>query len=103
MQIRRYIHRLYPSSVCKIIKTEYNSVGDAPPLKGGGRNVCQPGDLAILRRRRLLGIRAVYLGLVTDYVGDPKGWQHGFWGQPDTTSALIVKLIQRLVQAVELY
>ncbi len=49
------------------------------------------------------GIRAVYLGLVTDYVGGSKGWQHGFWGQPDTTDALIVRLIQQLVQAVELH
>jgi len=49
-----------------------------------------------------LGIRAVYLGLVTDYVGGSKGWQHGFWGQPDTTDALIVNLIQQLVQAIEL-
>jgi len=49
------------------------------------------------------GIRAVYLGLVTDYVGDPKGWQHGLWSRPNTTDAHIVKLVQRLVQAVELY
>jgi uridine phosphorylase len=50
-----------------------------------------------------LGIRAVYLGLVTDYVGDSKGWQHGLWSQPKTSDALIVKLIQQLVQAVELH
>jgi len=50
-----------------------------------------------------LGIRAVYIGLVTDYVGDLKGWQHGFWSRPNTTDALIVKLIQQLVQAVELH
>jgi len=49
------------------------------------------------------GIRAVYVGLVTDYVGDPKGWQHGLWSQPNTTDALIVRLIQQLVQAVELH
>jgi len=48
------------------------------------------------------GIRAVYLGLVTDYVGDPTGWQHGLWSRSNTTDALIVRLIQRLVQAVEL-
>jgi len=50
-----------------------------------------------------LGIKAVYLGLVSDYVGDPKNWQHGLWSQPNTTDALIVKLIQQLVQAVELH
>jgi uridine phosphorylase len=50
-----------------------------------------------------LGIRAVYLALVTDYVGDPQDWQHGFWSRPNTTDPLIVKLIHQLVQAVELY
>ena len=50
-----------------------------------------------------LGVSAVYLGLVTDYVGDPKGWQHGLWSRPNTTDALIVRLIQSLVQAVELH
>jgi len=49
------------------------------------------------------GIRAVYLGLVTDYVGGSKGWQHGLWSQPNTTDPLIVRLIQQLVQAVELH
>jgi len=49
-----------------------------------------------------LGIRAMYLGLVTDYVGAPKSWQHGLWSQPNTTDALIVRIIQRLVQAIEL-
>ena len=48
-----------------------------------------------------LGIRAVYLGLVTDYVGDPGEWQHGFWGRPDTIDSLIVKLIRQLVRALE--
>jgi uridine phosphorylase len=50
-----------------------------------------------------LGIRAAYLGLVTDYVGGSRGWQHGVWSRPNTTDALILKLIQRLVQAIELY
>ena len=48
-----------------------------------------------------LGIRAAYLGLVTDYVGDPQNWQHGLWSQPNTTDALIVRIIQRLVRAFE--
>jgi len=47
-----------------------------------------------------LGIKAVYLGLVSDYVGDPKSWQHGLWSRPNTTDAPILKLIQQLVQAV---
>jgi hypothetical protein len=46
-----------------------------------------------------LRIRAVYLGLVTDYVGDPGEWRHGFWGRPNTTDPLIVNIIQQLVQA----
>ena len=50
-----------------------------------------------------LGVRAVYLGLVSDYVGDPGGWKHDFWGQANTTDEPIVRLIQQLVQAVELY
>ena len=47
-----------------------------------------------------LEIRAVYLGLVTDYVGEPTAWEHGFWGRPNATDALIVKLIQQLVQGL---
>jgi uridine phosphorylase len=46
-----------------------------------------------------VGIRAVYLGLVTDYVGDPGGWQHTFWGRPSTTDVSLVKIVQQLVQA----
>jgi uridine phosphorylase len=46
------------------------------------------------------GIKAIYLGLVTDYVGDPTGWDHGLWDRPNTTDALIVKLTQQLVQGV---
>jgi hypothetical protein len=49
------------------------------------------------------GVRAVYLGLVTDYVGGSKGWQHGLWSRPNTTDPLIVRLIQQLVQAVDLH
>jgi uridine phosphorylase len=45
------------------------------------------------------GIRAVYLALVTDYVGDPGGWQHTFWGRPSTTDSSIERIIQQLVQA----
>ena len=48
------------------------------------------------------GIRAVYLGLVSDYVGDPGGWQHGFWSRPNLTDPLIVGLMVRLVETVEL-
>jgi uridine phosphorylase len=50
-----------------------------------------------------LGVRAVYLGLVTDYVGDSKDWQHGLWSRPRTSDTLIVKLIEQLVQAIELH
>jgi hypothetical protein len=47
-----------------------------------------------------LGIGAIYLGLVTDYVGDPTGWNHGLWDRPNTTDASIMKLIRQLVQTV---
>ncbi|MDY6878502.1 MAG: hypothetical protein SWK90_20170 [Chloroflexota bacterium] len=50
-----------------------------------------------------MGIRAVYLGLVTDYVGGPKGWQHGLGSRPNVTDVLIVSPIQQLVQAVDLH
>jgi uridine phosphorylase len=43
-----------------------------------------------------LRIRVVYLSLVTDFVGDPQGWQHGLWSQANTTDPLIVKLISRI-------
>jgi uridine phosphorylase len=49
-----------------------------------------------------LGIGAVYLGLVSDYVGGSKDWQHGLWSRKNTTDGAIVALIQQLVQAVEL-
>jgi uridine phosphorylase len=45
-----------------------------------------------------LGIRAMYLGLVSDYVGDPKDWQSGLWNQPNATDELIVRLIHELVE-----
>jgi uridine phosphorylase len=48
------------------------------------------------------GVRAVYLGLVTDYVGGDQDWEHGFWGRSKTPDPAIVRLIQRLVEAVEL-
>ncbi len=47
------------------------------------------------------GIRAIYLGLVTDYVGEPTAWEHGFWGRPNLSDDRIVALLQQLVQAVE--
>jgi uridine phosphorylase len=46
-----------------------------------------------------LGIRAVCLGLVTDYVGGPGRWQHTFWGRPSTSDPSIVRIIQQLVQS----
>jgi len=46
------------------------------------------------------GIRALYLGLVTDYVGEPTAWEHGFWGRPNLTDDRIVALLQQLVPAV---
>jgi uridine phosphorylase len=44
------------------------------------------------------GLDAVYVGLVTDYVGGQAGWQHGFWGQANTTDGQIVKLIHQIVR-----
>jgi hypothetical protein len=39
---------------------------------------------------------------VTDYVGGGQDWEHGFWGSLKTPDPVIVRLIQRLVEAVEL-
>ncbi len=49
-----------------------------------------------------LGIKVIYVGLVTDYVGGEKGWRHGFWGQANTTDELVVEFVRRFVQTVEL-
>jgi uridine phosphorylase len=46
------------------------------------------------------GVRAVYLALVTDYVGEPRRWQHGFWGQENTTDPQIVRLIRQILETV---
>jgi uridine phosphorylase len=48
------------------------------------------------------GMRAVYLGLVTDYVGKAEAWQHGFWGHEDTTDPQIVTLVRQIAETVEL-
>jgi purine-nucleoside phosphorylase len=49
-----------------------------------------------------LNVRAVYLGLVTDYVGRLDRWQHGFWGRENTTDPQIVGLIHRILETAEL-
>ncbi len=47
-----------------------------------------------------LGIRAVYLGLVTDYVSEEQGWQDNLWGRENTTDLEIIRVVRRLVDAV---
>jgi uridine phosphorylase len=47
-----------------------------------------------------LGIRAVYLGLVSDYVSKEQGWQDDLWGRENVTDPLIVRIIRRLVEAI---
>jgi uridine phosphorylase len=49
------------------------------------------------------GIRAIYLGLVTDYVGRPQRWQHGFWGRENTTDPQIVRFIRQILEIAELH
>jgi uridine phosphorylase len=49
------------------------------------------------------GIRAIYLALVTDYVGQPEAWQHGFWGRENTTDPQIVAIIRQILDSVELH
>jgi len=45
-----------------------------------------------------LGMRAVYLGLVTDYVAKEREWQHGYWSRENPTDPLIVQVIRGLVE-----
>jgi len=47
-----------------------------------------------------LGMRAIYLGLVTDYVAGGGRWQHGYWGRENPTDPVIVRVIQELVERV---
>jgi purine-nucleoside phosphorylase len=46
------------------------------------------------------GVTAVYLALVTDYVGEPRRWRHGFWGQENTTDPQIVRIIRQILETV---
>lgn len=48
-----------------------------------------------------LGMRAVYLALVTDYVAGDRNWDHGYWGRDNPTDPVIVKVIRRLVDHVQ--
>ena len=45
-----------------------------------------------------LEMRAVYLGLVTDYVAEDREWQHGYWSRENPTDPLIVRVIRGLVE-----
>ena len=45
----------------------------------------------------LLGMRAVYLGLVTDYVAEDREWDHGVWAQENSTDPVIVQVIRGLI------
>lgn len=47
-----------------------------------------------------LGMGAIYLGLVTDYVSKEQGWQDGFWGRENTTDPAIVRVVRRLIETV---
>jgi len=48
-----------------------------------------------------LGMRVVYLGLVTDYVAEDGEWQHGYWNRENPTDPLIVRVIRGLVEHEE--
>jgi len=45
-----------------------------------------------------LEMRAVYLGLVTDYVAEDREWQHGYWNRENRTDPVIVRVIRGLVE-----
>ena len=48
------------------------------------------------------GVKAIYLGLVSDYVAGEHGWEHGFWSSPNATDPLIIDMIRLLVNRVDL-
>jgi uridine phosphorylase len=48
------------------------------------------------------GIRAIYLALVTDYVGRPERWEHGLWSRENTTDPQLATVIRQIVETVEL-
>ena len=48
-----------------------------------------------------LGMRVVYLGLVTDYVAEDREWQHGYWSRENPTDPVIVRVIRGLVEHEE--
>lgn len=47
-----------------------------------------------------LGMGAIYLGLVTDYLSQEQGWQDGFWGRENTTDPVIVHVVRKLIEAI---
>jgi uridine phosphorylase len=47
-----------------------------------------------------LGIRAIYLGLVTDYVSKEQGWRDGVWGRENVTDPAIARIVCGLIDAI---
>jgi uridine phosphorylase len=47
-----------------------------------------------------LGIRAVYLGLVTDHLSKEQGWQPDFWSRENTTDPVIARITRKLIEAI---
>jgi uridine phosphorylase len=45
-----------------------------------------------------LGMRSLYLGLVTDYVAADRDWEHGFWNRENRTDPTIVEVIGELIE-----
>lgn len=48
-----------------------------------------------------LGMQAVYLGLVTDYVAERGEWQHGYWNRENVTDPIIMRVVRGLVEHSE--
>jgi uridine phosphorylase len=45
-----------------------------------------------------VGMQAVYLGLVTDYVSREQPWREGFWGRESLTDPIIARVVRRLIE-----
>jgi uridine phosphorylase len=48
-----------------------------------------------------VGIQAIYLGLVTDYVSREQAWREGFWGRENTTDPVIARAVRKLIEEVD--
>jgi uridine phosphorylase len=49
---------------------------------------------------RAVGIRAIYLGLVTDFVSAEQGWRDGYWGRRNATDPVISRIARIITDTI---